>query len=102
VAQLEAILNQGLAQGELTEHAAKEIEKDVEESLREFPVGSLDKALEKLGKAEEKVGEFEGKGEITGGRADLIRKGISDLAAAMEAAPPSGGGDGDGDGDEGD
>jgi serine/threonine protein kinase len=95
VAQLELILNQGLSQGELTARAAKEIEKDVEESLREFPNGSLDKALEKLGKAEEKVGEFEGKGEIMAARADLIRRGISDLAAAMQAAPPSGGGDGD-------
>jgi serine/threonine protein kinase len=99
VAQLEAILNQGLSQGELTERAAKEIEKDLEESLREFPNGSLDKALEKLDKAEGKVGEFEGKGEITGQRADLIRGGITDLAAAMRAAPPSGGGDGDDEGD---
>lgn len=95
VAQLEVILNQGLSEGELNRNAANEIAKQVEEALKEFPDGSLDKALEKLREAEEKVGELEAEGRISGGRADLIRRGISDLAAAMRAAPPSGGGDGD-------
>lgn len=87
--QLALALTQGVNDGDLSRGSANRIDHDVEEALKKYQEGDLDKALEKLDELQRKVTEMESKGDITPSLAGKLHQGISDLAAAMEAAPPS-------------
>jgi eukaryotic-like serine/threonine-protein kinase len=89
VAALGAILDQGVSSGDVSRRTANEIGKGIKDVLNEYHRGRLDKSLEEVDKLRNTVGDLEGKGKISSGRADQLRQGISELASAMQAAPPS-------------
>ncbi len=87
---LALILAEGVSNGDISRHAANEIGKDVDQALRNYQEGDLEKALEDLNELGAKVEEMESKGEIGADLPTRIRQAISDLKAAMQATPPSG------------
>ncbi len=87
---LALILAEGVSNGDISRHAANEIGRDVDQALRNYQNGDLEKALEDLNELGGKVEEMESKGEIGADRPTQIRQAISDLKAAMQATPPSG------------
>jgi len=98
--QVALLLNEGIENDDISRRAANEIDKEVEDVIKEYERGELQKALEKLDELQGKIQELESKGEIESPMASLLGEAISDLAAAMEANPPSprsneGGDDGD-------
>jgi serine/threonine protein kinase len=87
--QLALILNQGIEDDEISRRAANEIHKEIEDVIKEYERGELQKALEKLDELQGKIQELESKGEIESPMASRLGEATSDLAAAMEANPPS-------------
>jgi hypothetical protein len=98
--QLALILVQGVNNGDISRRAASEIDKEVEDVIKEYEQGELQKALEKLDELRGKVEELESKGQITPPTTPLLVEAIADVGAAMEANPPSPRSDGEGDGDD--
>ena len=95
VAALNAILNQGMSNGDVSRRAGEEIARDVNGALKDYEHGKLDKSIGKLDKLQDRVRELANQGEISGDRPGQIRQGIIDLEAALRAAPPSDGEGGD-------
>jgi len=87
--QLALALTRGVNDGDLSRGSANKISGDIEDALKEYRNGDLNKALKKLDELQGKVTEMESKEDITPSLAGELHKGISDLAAAFEAAPPS-------------
>jgi eukaryotic-like serine/threonine-protein kinase len=105
VARFQALLASGLTSGLITEKAAADLEHRVGEAVREFTDhGDLEKALEKLTDADDKVVELADKGEITSDDyADSLHQAIAAIDTQMQASPPPseedhGNGEGSGDG----
>jgi len=90
--QVALILTEGVANGDLSRHAANEIGKDVNQAVKNYQSGDVEEALRDLDELQHKIEVMGSKGEIGTDRATRIRQAISDLMAAMQAAPPSGGG----------
>jgi serine/threonine protein kinase len=89
IAALETVLEQARDSREISPKAANDIANRANEALREYEKGNLDKALEKIGEARDKLDEMVDKGEIASpDAADRIDRALSDLAAALEASPP--------------
>jgi hypothetical protein len=82
---LQGLLAEGVADGDITSHAADEIGHGVDDATKQFGDGHVDKAVEKLDHLPDKVSEFEDKGEISNGFADQLDQAIADLADAMQA-----------------
>ena len=79
----------GVSEGDITDKAAKEIQKGLDEALHEFTRGDTDKALEKLGDLEGKVDELVDHDGIAHSEEQKLDKAIEDLAAQMSQASPS-------------
>jgi hypothetical protein len=79
----------GVSEGDITDKAAKEIQKGLDEALHEFTGGDTDKALEKLGDLEGKVDELVDHDEIAHSEEQKLDGAIEDLAAQMSQASPS-------------
>jgi tRNA A-37 threonylcarbamoyl transferase component Bud32 len=92
--QLGLILSQGASSGDLARHAANLIAHDIQEAVRDYQDGELDRAIETLDKSQERVAKLESQGEVSSSLAERLHQGISDLQATMRAAPPSSGEDG--------
>ena len=103
VAQFEALLANGVESGQITDHAAADIQHRVQEGVREYlEHGDLEKGLEKLAEADQKVDEMVEKGEISSSEyADSLHQAISAIRAQMQASPPVGEDHGDQHGNEG-
>jgi hypothetical protein len=97
--QLALLLDQGVATGDISPRAANEVAKEIRDAIRKYEDGDLEGALDKLRDLQGKVEEREQKGEIEPDMAERLRQAISNVAAAMEANPPSPRSDGEGDGD---
>jgi eukaryotic-like serine/threonine-protein kinase len=89
VAALQAVVAQGVGDGTISDKAAKEIQKGLDEALHEFTGGDTDKALEKLGDLEAKVDELVDHDEIAHSEEQKLDKAIEDLAAQTFQASPS-------------
>jgi len=89
VADLQAVVTQGVSDGTISDKAAREIEKGLDEALHEFAGGDTDKAIEKLGDLEGKVDELVDHDEIAHSEEQKLDKAIEDLAAQMLEASPS-------------
>ena len=88
-AALQAVVAQGVSDGTISDEAAGEIQKGLDEALREFAGGDTEKAIEKLGDLEGKVDELVDHDEIAHSEEQKLDKAIEDLAAQMfQASPP--------------
>jgi eukaryotic-like serine/threonine-protein kinase len=87
--RLELILVGGVNADDLSRGTANKFADDIEEALKDYQNGDLSGALDKLDELQGKVAERESKGDITPRLAGQLHQGISDLATAMEAAPPA-------------
>jgi serine/threonine-protein kinase len=95
-AALERLVEQGVNQGVIGDHAANEIEHGVSDALKRYQQGRLDQALEELSDLQGKVSDLAEEGEISSSDlADQLDQAIADLAVAMESAPPPSGEEGD-------
>lgn len=82
--EFRGMIEQGLAEGEITRGADRDIGRKVEEALKEYERDDVAKALEKLQDAQEKVDDAVEKGHITAPtRAEAIRDAIASLGTAM-------------------
>jgi serine/threonine protein kinase len=89
VAALQAVVAQGVSGGTISDKAAREIQKGLDEALHEFAGGDTEKAIEKLGDLEGKVDELVDQDEIAHSEEQKLDKAIEDLAALMFQASPS-------------
>jgi serine/threonine protein kinase len=83
------VVAEGVDADRISSHAEEEIVKRLEEALEKFGEGDTDKALEELGKLEEKVDELIDRGDIHQSQEHRIDSAIEDLMAQMELASPS-------------
>jgi serine/threonine protein kinase len=88
--QLSLILSQGASGGDLSRHAANLIAHDIQEAVRDYQDGELDRAIETLDKSQERLAKLQSQGEVSSSLAGQLHQGISDLQTTMRAAPPSG------------
>jgi hypothetical protein len=95
VASLAAIVEEGVADGNITEKAAKEIQKHVEESLRHFGEGSSSEAIEKLEDVESMIDGYVDHEEVAHAEEQALDRALGDLIEAMLIAQPPGGDDDD-------
>jgi hypothetical protein len=89
VAALQAVVAQGVSGGTISDKAAREIQKALDEALHEFAGWDTEKATEKLGDLEGKVDELVDHDEIAHSEEQKLDKAIEDLAAQMSQASPS-------------
>jgi serine/threonine protein kinase len=86
---LQGAVAQGVSDGTITDKAAEEIQKGLDEALHEFSGGDTEKALEKLGDLERKVDDLVDHDEIVHSERQKLDKAIEDLAEQMSLASPS-------------
>jgi eukaryotic-like serine/threonine-protein kinase len=81
-------VSDGVAAGEITDHAGKDIGHEMDEILRELDHdGDVEKVVEKVGELRQKVSEALEKGEITSeARASAIDDALLGFAEAVSAA----------------
>jgi hypothetical protein len=89
VAALQGVVARGVSEGDITDKAAREIQKGLDEALHEFAGGDTEKAVEKLGDLEGKVDELVDHDEIAHSEEQKLDKAIEDLAAQLSLASPS-------------
>jgi serine/threonine protein kinase len=89
VAALQGIVAQGVSDGTITDKAAEEIQKGLDEALHEFADGDTEKAMEKLGDLEGKVDDLVDHDEIAHSEKQKLDKAIEDVAEQMSLASPS-------------
>jgi serine/threonine-protein kinase len=93
VASLAAIVEEGVAEGNITEKAAGEIRKHVEESLRQFADGNTSEAIAKLEDVETEIDGYVEHEEVAHSEEQALDRALEDLIEAMFIAQPPGGGD---------
>jgi eukaryotic-like serine/threonine-protein kinase len=92
--QLGLILTQGVSNGGLSRHAANLIAHDIQEALRDYQDGEIDRAIEGLDKSQERIDKMGSQEEVSPSLAEQLHRGISDLEVTMRAAPSSSDGEG--------
>jgi polyhydroxyalkanoate synthesis regulator phasin len=93
VAALQAVVTEGVSEGNISENAAEEIQNGLDDALDTFAEGDIEEAVEKLGNLEETIDELVGSGEIAQSEEHKLDKAIEDLAEQMFLAASSEGGD---------
>jgi serine/threonine-protein kinase len=88
VVSLASIVEEGLADGTISEKAADEIGKHVDDALKKFSEGDSGEAIEKLDDLESKVDELVDHDEIAHSQEQRLDKAIEDLQEAMFLADP--------------
>ena len=88
-AALDALVAEGLADGTISEKAAEEIGKRLEDTLDKFQEGDTEQAVDKLDDIVKEVEKAVDEGEIAHSREQRLRRAIEDLAEEMIAASPS-------------
>jgi eukaryotic-like serine/threonine-protein kinase len=90
-AALASIVEEGVAQERIDDHAADEIGKHLEEALEKFGEGDSSEAIDKLDELASKIDELVEHEEIAHSEEAALDKAIQDLAEAMVLADPPGG-----------
>jgi hypothetical protein len=83
-------VEEGLAGGTISEKAADEIRKDVEEALKKFSEGDSVEAIKKLDDLESKIDELVDHDEIEQSEEQHLDRALQDIAEAMIRADPPG------------
>jgi eukaryotic-like serine/threonine-protein kinase len=101
LAPLLAVVDEGVAEGRISDGAAGEIHERIDASLQSFAEGHTEDAIVKLDQLESRIDELVEQGEVDRSQENRLDRALEDLALAMFAGqPPGDGGDG-GDGGEG-
>jgi eukaryotic-like serine/threonine-protein kinase len=89
VAALEGVVAQGVSEGTITDKAAGEIQKGLDEAVHEFAGGDTEKAIDKLGDLERKIEDLIDHDEVANSEKQKLFKAIDDLAEQMSQASPT-------------
>jgi hypothetical protein len=89
VVALQDVVAEGVAEGRISEKAAKEIAKGLDESLKKFTDGDAEEAIHKLEDLEAKVDELLEQEEIHQSQEQRIDGAIEDVAREMFEAASS-------------
>jgi eukaryotic-like serine/threonine-protein kinase len=89
VVAIQDVVSEGVADGRISEKAAREIAKGLEESLEKFTDGDAEEAIHKLEDLEEKVDELLEHEEIHQSQEQKIDSAIEELAEQMVLAASS-------------
>jgi serine/threonine-protein kinase len=95
LAALAALVEDGLADGRISDHGAEDIEHRLEDAMKRYEEGKTDEAIAKLDELRAKIGEFVEHDEIDAATGERLDAAIGDLADAMATG---GGGEEDGEG----
>ncbi|MDQ4107517.1 MAG: hypothetical protein M3138_01760 [Actinomycetota bacterium] len=88
-AALDALVAEGLSDGTISEKAAEEMGKRLNDALDGFREGNTEQAVDKLDDIVKEVEKAVDEGEIAHSREQRLRRAIEDLADQMLAASPS-------------
>jgi serine/threonine-protein kinase len=91
VTALQAVVAQGVSDGTITDKAAGEIQKGLDEAVHEFAGGDTEKAIDKLGDLERKIEDLIDHHEIAHSEKQKLFKAIDDLAEQMSVTSSTGG-----------
>ena len=84
-----SLVEDGLADGRITEHAADDIGKHLEDAMKRFEDGNTEDAVRKLDELESKIDDLLEHDEIAQSEENRLDRALEDLASAMiEAQPP--------------
>ena len=83
VATLQAVVTEGVSDGTISEKAAEEIQKGLEEALEKYSDGDTEKAIDELEHLRDKVDELVDHDEIAHSQEQSLEKAIEDLAEQM-------------------
>jgi len=83
VAALQAVVTEGVSDGTISEKAAEEIQKGLEEALKKYSDGDTEKAFDELEHLRDKVDELVDHDEIAHSQEQSLEKAIEDLAEQM-------------------
>jgi serine/threonine protein kinase len=89
-ATLATIVDEGVADGTISEKAAEEIDKGVEEALEKFAEGDTGEAIKKLEELESKIADLVDEDEIAHSEQQQLDRAIQDLEEEMVLADPPG------------
>ena len=89
VTALQAVVAQGVSDGTITDKAAEEIQKGLDEAVHEFAGGDTEKAIDKLGDLRRKIEDLVDHDEIAHSEKQNLLKAIDDLAEQMSVALPA-------------
>jgi hypothetical protein len=94
VASLRTLVDDGVEQGTISDKAADEIHKKLEDALQKFDDEDTEGAIKELEDLAKKVDELVEKDEVANSEKQRLDRAIEDLAEAMFlAAPPDDGDD---------
>jgi eukaryotic-like serine/threonine-protein kinase len=85
---LQNTIADALAAGAIDDHTAGDLAHGLDESLKKYTDGDLDKALESISQAKDKLAKALDRGDASADAAAAIGPGFDQLGAAMQAAPP--------------
>jgi eukaryotic-like serine/threonine-protein kinase len=88
-AALDALVANGLADGTISDKAAEEIGKRLEDALDRFREGDTEQAVDKLDEIVKEIEKAVDDGEIAHSREQRLRRAVEDVALQMIAASPS-------------
>ncbi len=88
VVALQTLVTEGLNDGTISEHAADEIEKKLEEALEKYAEGDTEKAIEELEHLRDDVDKMVDHDEIANSEAQHLDRAIRDIEEQMFLASP--------------
>ncbi|HEX5937381.1 MAG TPA: hypothetical protein VFZ75_06815, partial [Actinomycetota bacterium] len=91
LATVQAVVDEGFADGLISEEAAEEITKHLEEAMTRFDEGKTEEAIRKLDELESKIDELEDRDEVANQTEQRLDRALRDLAEAMFLADPDAG-----------
>jgi hypothetical protein len=94
LAALLALVDEGVADGRISDGAAREIDERVDASLQRFAEGHTEDAIVTLDELESRIDELVEQDEVDRSVENRLDRALQDLAVAMFEAQPPGGGDG--------
>lgn len=89
VAALQALVAQGVSDGAITDKAAEEIQRGLDEAVHEFSGGDTQKAIDKLGDLERKIEDLIDLDQVAHSEKQRLIKAIDDLAEQISLASPT-------------
>jgi serine/threonine-protein kinase len=90
ITSLAAIVEDGVAGGRISEKAARDIDKHVEDALKKFDDGDTEEAIKKLDELESKIDDFVDHEEIAHSEEQRLVRALQDLEGAIFLADPPG------------
>ena len=88
MAALQSLVTEGLQDGTISEHAADEIQKKLEDALEKYAEGDTEKAIEELEHLRDDLDHMVDHDEIAHSQVQRLDKAIEDIEEQMFLASP--------------